>query len=81
MNILVEEETRGDAKSEYLQVRFTILGERKKNSLEVPMWEKRVSISRNELALSEVQKLGEKIKANNAIDCFAKFYEDNFLTK
>ena len=58
--------------------RFTIIGDRIENSIEIPIWEKIMFVSDSqELQMSKTDL--NHMKANNAIAVFDKFYQDNFI--
>lgn len=77
MKIIISEEKIQNSRDKSMTFVFRIIGERKKNSLEVPVYEKHLNISKAELTAYEKNIL-ERKKHENAISVFNQFYKDNF---
>ena len=77
MKILIHETKYKNPNDKSTTVTFRIIGERKENSTEIPIWEKSVHITKQEDTMYEKTAL-KKILVDNAIVVFNKFYQDNF---
>lgn len=75
---IIEEIIR-DEEHLYSKIKFTIIGDRKENSMEIPMWQKILCVS-DEMAREMTSNNFKQMKLANAMDVFDKYYRDTFIT-
>jgi hypothetical protein len=74
----IKEELTRDEFAVGLRIRFSIIGDKVENSVEIPIWEKVTFLSDIELMDRPSEFLGY-VKQENALAVFAKYYRDTFL--
>lgn len=77
MKIFLSETKYKNPKDKSTTITFRIVGERKADSMEVPLYESTVRITKEEESATE-KVLLDKIASNNAMQVFEKFYQANF---
>ncbi len=81
MKITMYQTEEKDHNNPYTRYTFKIIGEREKNSTNIPVWEKTIQIAEAELSMSLDKDLLKKTKTENALQVFLKFFQDKFLKK
>lgn len=78
MKIIIEESSHPTPNHDGTVVNFSILGERKENSLEFPTWQKSITISDSEMVQIKTKEHLNFMKTQNALSVFEEYYNKVF---